>query len=200
MKKIFLMLSMLLLLSSCKKDDDIYNVNKKISNMQSYSASVELAIIGNKGTSEYKVKQYYSEPDKLKIETIEPEFLKGKIMVYNGERWKTYNPLISSTLETEKLKDDEELIYLGIIQKKIIAWEGVDYGYASRNGVEYITIKCNIPGGNEYRRSAVLYVNRKGYYPENMEILDDNKDIKISVRYYDFKYNCELKDSLFQLE
>ncbi len=200
MKKILLMFIVFLLLSSCKKDDDIYNVNKKISNMLSYSANVELLISGNKGISEYKVKQYYSEPNKLRIETIEPEFLKGKIMVYNESKWKIYHPLINSTLQIEKLKDDDELIYLGIIQKNMIAWEGVDYNYITKNGTEYVTIKCNIPGGNEYRRSAVLYVTRKEYYPEFMEILDDKSDIKITVRYYDFEYNSELGDSLFQLE
>lgn len=200
MKKILLMLIVFLLLSSCKKDDDIYNVNKKISNMLSYSANVELTISGNKGISEYKVKQYYCEPNKLRIETIEPGFLKGKIMTYNGDRWNIYHPLISSTIQIEKLKDDDELIYFGIIQKSMIAWEGVDYNYTSKNGIEYVTIKCNIPGGNEYRRSAVLYMTRKEYYPEFMEILDDNSDIKITVRYYDFEYNCELEDSLFQLK
>jgi outer membrane lipoprotein-sorting protein len=200
MKKILLMLILFLLLSSCKKDDDIYNVNKKISNMLSYSANVELVINGNKGASEYKVKQYYCEPNKLRIETIEPGFLKGKIMAYNGTKWKIYHPLISSTIQIEKLKDDDELIYLGIIQKKMIAGEGVDYNYTSKNGIEYVTIRCNIPGGNEYRRSAVLYMTRKEYYPEFMEILDDRSDIKITVRYYDFEYNCKLEDSLFQLQ
>ena len=200
MKKILLILILFLLLTSCKKDDDIYNVNKKISNMLSYSANVVLVISGNKGISEYKVRQYYCEPNKLKIETIEPEFLKGKVMAYNGVKWMIYHPLISSNLQIEKLKDDDELIYLGIIQKNMVAWEGVDYNYITKNGIEYVTIKCNIPGGNEYRRSAVLYVTRKEYYPEFMEILDDNSDIKVTVRYYDFKYNCELEDSLFKLE
>lgn len=200
MKKITITIILFLLLSSCKKNDDIYNVNKKISNMLSYSANAEIVINGNKGISEYKVKQFFNEPNKIRIETIEPEFLKGKIIVHDGEKWGIYHPLINSNLQIEKLKDDDEFIYLGIIQKSMAAWEDVEYKYASRNGVEYIAIKCNIPGGNEYRRSAVLYVTRNGYYPEFMEILDNKEDIKITIKYYDFEYNSKLPDELFQLK
>lgn len=200
MKKILLMIIPVLLFMSCKKDDDIYNVNKKISNMLSYSANAEIVINSNKGVSEYKTKQYYSEPNKLRIETMEPEFLKGKIMAYNGSKWQMYHPLTGGILEIKELQDDDELIYLGVIQKNMIAWENVDLKYVSKNGSQYVAIRCNIPGGNEYRRSAVLYVTRKGYYPEFMEIMDDKDDVKITVRFYDFKYNVKLEDSLFKLE
>lgn len=200
MKRILLMIIPILLMSSCKKNDDIYNVNKKIYNMVSYSANSEIIINSNKGVSEYKIRQYYSEPNKLRIETIEPEFLKGKIMTYDGLKWQIYHPMIGGSLQIKKLQDDDELIYLGIIQKNMIAWENVEYKYITRNGIKYVAIKCNIPGGNEYRRSAVLYVTRKEYYPEFMEILDDKEDIKITVRFYDFDYNSKLEESLFQLE
>jgi outer membrane lipoprotein-sorting protein len=200
MKRILLIFIFLLILSSCKKNDDIYNVNKKISNMLSYTANAEIFIKSNKGISEYKVKQYYNEPNKLRIETIEPGFLKGKIMVFDGAKWRIYHPLINNTFQIEKLKDDDELIYLGVIQKNMIAWEDVEYKYTSKNGIEYVAIKCNIPGGNEYRRSAVLYMSRKEYYPEFMEILDDKEDIKITVKFYDFEFNSELEEDLFQLE
>lgn len=200
MKKIILMIILVVLLSACKRNDDIYNVNKKMSNMLSYRANAEIFIKGNRGMAEYKVRQYYSEPDKLRIETLEPEFLKGKIIVYSGGKWSIYHPLINNKLQVEKLLDDDELIYLGIIQKDMVAGENTEYNYASRNGIEYIAIKCNIPGGNEYSKSSVLYFTKKGYYPEFMEILDDKEDIRVTVRYYDFEYNSELKDSLFQLE
>lgn len=200
MKKILLMIIPVLLLVSCKRDDDIYNVNKKISNMVSYSANAEIIINSNKGVSEYKTKQYYSEPNKLRIETIEPEFLKGKIMAYNGSNWQIHHPMTGSTFQIKNLQDDDELIYLGIIQKSMIAWENVEMKYVTRNGRGYVAVSCSIPGGNEYRRSAVLYVTRKEYHPEFMEIMDDKDNVKITVRFYDFDYNAKLEDSLFQLE
>lgn len=200
MRKVSIIIILVLILPSCSNNDDIYNVNKKISNMLSYSASAEISIDGNKGDSEYKVKQYYVEPDKIRIETIEPDFLKGKIIVYNGDKWEIYHPLINSKLQMEKLRSEDEFIYLGMLQKSIAAFEDVEYKYVTRDGIEYVAIGCNIPGGNEYRRSAVLYVTRNGYYPEFMEILDNKEDIKIKVKYYDFEYNIKLPDELFELK
>jgi len=199
MRRLSIVIIIVLLLPSCNKKDDIYNVNKKISNMLSYSAVAEISINGNKGISEYKVKQFYIEPDKIRIETIEPEFLKGKVIVYNGEGWEIYHPLINSKLHIENLRSEDELIYLGMLQKSIAAFEDVKYEYVTREGIEYVAIKCNIPGGNDYRRSAVLYVTRSGYYPEFMEILDNRENIKIRVKYFDFEYNSKLEEELFRL-
>jgi outer membrane lipoprotein-sorting protein len=190
---------LLLLLSSCNKNDDIYNVNKKLSNMNSYTANVEVTIYGNKGNTEYKLKQYYSEPNKLRIETIEPDFIRGKIMVWDGASWKIHHPLIDSTLEVQKLKDVDELIHLGILQKSMLLWEKAEFKEINKNGAEYIQVKCNLPHGDEYRRSAVLYITKSGYCPEYMEILDDGSNVRVLVKYFDFEYNCELKDSLFKL-
>ncbi len=200
MRRLSILIVMVLLLSSCDKKDDIYNVNKKISNMLSYSAVAEITILGNKGGSEYKVKQFFIEPDKIRIETIEPEFLKGKVIVYNGEVWEMYHPMINSKFKIENLRNEDEYIYLGMLQKSIAAYENVKYEYVTREGIEYVAIKCNIPGGNEYRRSAILYMTRSGYYPEFMEILDNSENIKIRVRYLDFEYNCKLEEELFQLD
>lgn len=200
MRKLSIIIILVLILPSCSKNDDIYNVNKKISNMMSYSASAEISIDGNKGKSEYKVKQYYVEPDKVRIETIEPEFLKGKVIVCNGGKWEIYHPLINSKLQIEKLRREDELIYLGMLQKSIAAFEGAEFEYVTRDDIEYVAIRCNIPGGNEYRRSAVLYITRNGYCPEFMEILDDNDDTKIKVKYYEFEYNIKLPEGLFELK
>jgi outer membrane lipoprotein-sorting protein len=167
--------------------------------MNSYTANAEVTIYGNKGNTEYKLKQYYSEPNKLRIETIEPDFIRGKIMVWDGISWKIHHPLIDSTLEVQKLKDEDELIHLGILQKSMVLWEKAEFKEVNKNGAEYIQVKCNLPHGDEYRRSAVLYITKSGYCPEYMEILDDGSNVRVLVKYFDFEYNCELKDSLFKL-
>jgi outer membrane lipoprotein-sorting protein len=107
--------------------------------------------------------------------------------------------MINSTLEVQKLKDDDELIYLGVLQKSMMQWENVQFKTITKDGIEYIQVKCNLPHGNEYRRSAALYISKAGYCPEYMEILDESSDVRVLVRYYDFEYNSELKDSLFKI-
>lgn len=200
MKKLIPIIITLLLLVSCKKTNDVDAIKKKISNLSSYCAVSRIIIYSSKGTSEYKIQQYYLEPNLIKLETLEPDYLKGKILVTSGEAWKIYHPLINNSFLVDKLKDDDELIYLGIIQKNMISLEDVEYKKISRNGKEYITLNFKLPNGNEYRNSVILYINREEYNPEFMEILDIEGVTRVSVTYSNFQYNPKLDNSIFKLD
>lgn len=192
----------MLFISSCGRDSrkEMYNAHKKIADMKSYSALADITVYGNKGTSSYKVRQYFLEPNKLRVETLEPEFIKGKISTYNGVKWKIYHPIIKKTFEMDNLKNDDELIYLGIIQKSILAGEDAEYEYTRKDENDFILVKSTIPGGSKYRNSVQLYMTKNDLCPKLMEILDDKGQVKVLVKYSEFDYNRELKDSLFNLE
>jgi outer membrane lipoprotein-sorting protein len=201
LKKFFLLLILsLIFLCSCEKKDDLYNAHKKLAEMKSYIAIADITVNSNKGTSNYKVKQYFVEPDKLRIETTEPDFLKGKVICFDGAKWKIYHPLIKQSFEADKLKNEDELVFLGILKNGILSGEDAKYKYASKDGVDYVQIKTTIPGGNDYRKYTIVYLNRKTYLPEIMEIYDENDQVRVIVKYSEFKYNEEIKSSLFNLE
>lgn len=198
-KTIPLILAALLFICSCKGPGKSNNSINTIENMKSYSAVADITVYGNKGNSNYKVKQDFKEPRKLRIETIEPEFLKGKLLVYGGEKWKIYNPLIDEVFEVSNLKGDEELIYLGIVQKSLVTSESAKVGSETINGKRYTKIESILPSANDYRNSAVLYINKDNGCPEYMEILDINNKVRVLIKYSQFVYNRNLQDSLFNL-
>lgn len=192
---------LIFLLSSCSnKKEDTYDAHKKLANMKSYSATAEVTVYSNKGNTTYKVKQFYVVPNKLRVETLEPDFLKGKVVVYNGQKWRIHHPLINQTMDVNELKDGESFIYLGIIQNSIMSSEDAKYSHVKKYDADYIEVKSTIPGGNKYRRSVALYLKEDEYYPEIMEIFDDNNKVSVSVKYSDFEYNRETNDSLFKLD
>lgn len=199
-KIVSVLIVLIFLFTSCTNKEDTYNAHKKLTDMNSYIATAEVTVFNNKGATSYKVKQYYMEPNKLRIETLEPDFLKGKIIVYNGKKWRIHHPLINQTMDVNELKDGENFIYLGIIQNSIMSSEDVKYSHVKKDNADYIEVKSTIPGGNEYRRSVALYITKEEYYPEIMEIFDDNNKVTVSVRYSDFEYNREINDSLFKLD
>lgn len=200
MKKILPILIVVVLFSSCgkKSSDDINKAIKKLSNMKSYSTLAEVTVIGNRGNSTYRVKQDYVNAEKLRLETLEPSFLKGKIMVYDGLKWKIHHPLINESYEVKTLEHDDQKIYLGVIQKSALLGKDTSYSLVNRNGVEYIEIKAALRGGNEYRKTVALFVSKGDYCPQFLEIYDANGDLRVRVKYTDFVYNGEVNGSLFE--
>jgi outer membrane lipoprotein-sorting protein len=189
----------LILFTSCKWNDDLYNANKKILQMESYSTIADITVYSNKGISHYKAKHIFKAPDKIRIETIEPDFLKGKVLVGNNGKWKIYHPLIDQSFETTELKESEDLIFLGILQKGILSGEEAKYSYIKKDGSEFIEVKSVIPDGNMYRKSIKVILYRENFLPYELEIYDSNNKPTVRVKYTDFKYNAEIKDSQFEL-
>lgn len=200
MKRIAFIILMSMLLTSCSGRNENYNANKKIAEMKTYKAKAEIIVYGTKEDAKYLVNQYYKADDKFRIETIEPEFLKGKIMVYNGKRCAIYHPLIDQTIEINGDEDDNRFTNLGIIQKGVLAGEKAEYNAIKRDGMEYIQVKCIISDGNKYRKYAILYLEKEGYIPKILEILDEKEKVVVLIKYSSFDYNCSVDDSLFKLQ
>lgn len=199
LKRIVFVISICMLLTACSGKDENYNVNKKIVEMKTYTARAEITVYGAKENSEYIVKQYYKADDKFRIETIKPEFLKGKIMVYSEKNCTIYHPLIDQTIKINGAEDENRFTNIGIIQKGVLAGEKVEYKAIKRDGREYIQVKCLISDGNKYRKYAILYLKKEGYIPEILELLDEKEKVVVLIKYSSFDYNCSVDDSLFKL-
>ena len=187
-------------ISGCGNNDTINNANKKLSEMKSYKACAQINISGNKGNSTYKVTQYYTEPNKLRIETIEPSFIRGKIVVCDGKKWRVYNPLISLSFDMDSLKEADQLTYLGIIQKNIFLKEDSTAKLQVKDGEKFIAIKAKIPNESIYRKTAVLYLSEETLLPEMMEILDDKNNPVVVVKYTSFQYNPKFNNEIFVIK
>jgi outer membrane lipoprotein-sorting protein len=198
-KILILFVIFIVFFTSCKSNDELYKANKKILEMKSYSAAADITVFSNKGISYYKVRHFFSFPDKIRIETMEPDFLKGKIIVGNKGKWKIYHPLIGQSFETTEPKESEEYICLGILQKSILSGEDSNYSFIKRDGIDFIQIKAMVPNGTVYRNNISVLLSRENYLPEVLEIYDSNNKLTVKVLYSDFKYNIEIKDSIFEI-
>ncbi|MCX7884954.1 MAG: hypothetical protein N2448_08010 [Caloramator sp.] len=202
MKKflIFIFFIFLLLCSCNKRNYDVFSEAKnRLKNMKSYSALTHITVYGNKGIGEYEVKQYIIFPDKIRVETIHPSFLKGKITIFSDGKWKIYHPLINKSFEIENLRNIDQIVYLGIIQKDLFISDDSKYKFENKNDKKFIKISCKIPKESEYGKFAILYLDKDNFNPVMMEIVDNSQNVKVRVIYNDFKYNKNLDYSLFNL-
>ena len=198
-KRYLVLLSIFIILGGCKGKNSLYDISKIVFEAKSYSAVADITINGNKGISKYKVKQYYTEPDELRLETLDPDFLRGKVVILYKNKWKVHHPLINASFEIPRPKDDDALILMGVIQKSIFIGEDSKLYNAVYKNVNCVCIKSIIPGGNKFRNSTILYINEKSKLPIGMTILDEKGNINIEVIYSEFKFEEELKSSLFKL-
>lgn len=201
MKKRFLfLLCIFIILGGCKSKNTLYDTSKIVFEARSYSAIADITINGNKGISKYKVKQYFVEPDKLRLETLEPNYLRGKIVVLYENKWKVHHPLINNSFEILRPKDDDALILMGVIEKHVFIGEASKlYNTVFRN-VNCVGIKSVVPGGNKLRANTILYINEKSKLPMGMTILDDKGNINIEILYSEFKYDQNFDNALFKLK
>lgn len=198
--KYIILLCLFIILSGCKRGNSLYEISKIVFEAKSYSAVADITINGNKGISKYKVKQFYTEPNKLRLETLEPNFLKGKVVILYENKWKMYHPLINASFEIPRPKDDDALILMGVIQKGVFMGEDSKLYSTVYKNVNCVCIKSIVPGGNKFRYSSILYINKKSKLPMEMTILDEQGNINIEVSYSEFHFEEEFKSSIFTLQ
>ncbi|WDC84219.1 hypothetical protein PL321_18630 [Caloramator sp. mosi_1] len=159
----FLILIFTIFTISCKIIKKDKSVQDFILNLDSYKSEVEIEIYSNKGTSKYRQLQIYKSPDKVKIETLEPEFLKGKVMILNNGRFEIYHPLINQKFEGDILTEPT-FIHLGIIQTSLLKNKEYTTTYTVLDGIETIKLRLRLEGDNIYKNEAIVYFTKKTLY------------------------------------
>lgn len=199
-KVIFLVIIIFVFFTSCSRKIAYEDVKKRLQDMKSYATQADIDIYGNKGVSHYKVVQYFKEPNLIRIETIVPSFLKGKILVYDGKRYTIYHPIIEQRYFLENLKDDDVFIFLGVIDKRIFLKENSIFSSKRVDGKEYITIKSELDESSAYRKYVEIYFNSVNLIPEIMTFYDEKENIRVNIVYKEFKYNPTIQEGLFKIQ
>lgn len=200
MKKIFfVILIFCFIFTACSQEDSTKEI-KEITGDNTYSAIADIQIHGNKADTKYKVKQYYVYPDKIRIETLEPEFLKEKVIIKNGDQWRIIHPLMNQTISTTKLMDKNELMLIGVIEKSFFEDCKKNLTMEKFKNQTFICIKKAFMKSNIYRSTAVLYLDKNGITPCYLNILDQNGDVKVEIKYENYEKNWKLQQGLFDIK
>ncbi|KRQ87131.1 Outer-membrane lipoprotein carrier protein [Caloramator mitchellensis] len=198
MKYRLLIVLLLVLILGCSKKTEYDNAKAKLEKLKSYEALVEVDIYGNKGVSHYKTQQFFMEPNLIRIETISPSFLKGKILIFDGNKYYIFHPIINQKYSIEKVKDDDAFIFMGIIDKRIFLTQDAKYSYKKIDEKEYISIKVNLEESSPYRKYAEIYVDKETLLPKILVLYDDKENLRVNINFTEFKYNKAIDDKLFK--
>ncbi|WP_053955314.1 LolA family protein [Inediibacterium massiliense] len=202
-KKIGLWILIVCLLGGCSpktKEDLLYDVQKKLNQINSYTCKAEIEIHGNKDMQKYIVKQWFQKPNKYKLETIYPDTLKGKVTLFDGKRAWVYHPLIEQTFILDDFsKSDEQNMFLGYFIKNYLESENVQIDKKRKEHKDYLVITTEIPGNYAYFHKQILWINIEKKEPFLLEVYDSSDHIRMRVKYDGFEYNPTIENDFFKI-
>ena len=144
---------------------------KKILNMTSYEAKIEVQVKSNKNTNVYKIYQEYEKDKKNIQEILEPENIKGVRIEKTGEKVKLENTKLNLTTFFDKY---DKININDLDLNSFILQYLEDKEKQTEEFKEEIVLKT---------KNKVLYLSKKTKLPTKMEIKDDNKNTKVYILY-----------------
>ena len=161
----------------------INDLKEYILNISSYEAELEVTVYSNKTTNKYKLKQLYCKPNFIKQVVKEPSNIENLTIIYDGNSIKIEN----TNLSLSKIYKD----YKYINENTICLNSFIDnYNYNSKNyETENEYIFENYNDYNNYNVKQKLYIDKNKKVPIKMEIYDNNKNIKVYIKYNEIKLN-----------
>ena len=170
----------------------INDLKEYILNISSYEAELEVTVYSNKTTNKYKLKQLYCKPNFIKQVVKEPSNIENLTIIYDGNSIKIEN----TNLSLSKIYKD----YKYINENTICLNPFIDnYNYNSKNyETENEYIFENYNDYNNYNVKQKLYIDKNKKVPIKMEIYDNNKNIKVYIKYNEIKLNKLTKKQILE--
>ncbi|MGL5692451.1 MAG: germination lipoprotein GerS [Peptostreptococcaceae bacterium] len=166
------------------KEEVYQKFQEQVSKVQSYTCTAEIEVVGNKGNSSYTLIHTYNKPDNYKIEVLSPEHLKGKTMEYKDDKIIIKNPEINDSIELPNKGKNEQYLFVGDFIKNYLENEDMVMNFSDNQ----LVLEANIPGDDKYFNKQILYVSTEKQIPEKMEIIDQEGNIRFTVKYKNFEY------------
>jgi outer membrane lipoprotein-sorting protein len=206
LKKGFRVLVGLLLLSQLmggcgpETEDEIYRrVHAKLTGLESYSCTVDVYVKGNRAPGQFMMKQWFVVPDRYRIEVLEPDEMRGKTTVFDGQRLWMYYPYIDQVflLEGARPEGDENL-FLGFFLEDMVESEQIRYYIEQIEGRKTLILELPVKGMSMYRHVQRLYVDTANCLPIMLEVLDAAGHITTKVGFKEFVYNPKVDFGIFE--
>ena len=144
---------------------------KKILNMTSYEAKIEVQVKSNKNTNTYKIYQEYEKDKKSIQEVLEPENIKGVRIEKTEEKLKLENTKLNLTTFFDRY---DKININDLDLNSFILQYLEDEEKQTEEFREEIVLKT---------KNKMLYLNKKTKLPTKMEIKEDNKNTKVYILY-----------------
>ena len=168
------------------KEEVYEKFQEQILKIESYTCTAELTVLGNKGESNYTIKESYNKPDNYRLEIISPKNLKGQTVEYNNKKIIINNAEINDSIEFPNKNENIQYLFIGDFIKNYLQSES-NKDLVMNMSNEYLELESKIQGDDKYFNKQKLYINLKDKNPDKMEIIDKEGNVRFTVEYKNFE-------------
>ena len=175
-------------------------IQKRLSEMESYTCDATMKRISNKGENTYDIKQYYKSSGEYRLEIVAPENLKGNYTVFDGEKICQYNSRIDGKIIVDVPESQQRNeLFLGSFIKNYMKSEDVSVAVDKMEGGKTTVLEAVIPGDNKNLATEKLGVSNDTLDPVQLIIYDKDGKERFIVNYNNFEYNVEIGADMFKV-
>lgn len=200
-KKILFFAMLMIIMSGCGKNSSenaIKTLTKKIEETQSYHLEGILDIINNENTYSYDVDVAYKKDNNFKVSLKNKTNNHEQIILRNTEGVYVLTPSLNKSFKFQSewpYNNSQSYLLQNLINDikndSEYNTEEIEEGYV-------VTTKTNY-SNNKDLKTQKIYINKeKDIY--QVEVLDDNGNIKIRMKINKIDYNPNYNDDTFKLE
>lgn len=179
--------------------DAYKEIYKRYNHMESYYAEAEITSRNDRSENVYHVRQFYKAPDMYSMVVDGPENVAGSgYVLKNGEvKIKSgfgKNEILGTYSHNERSSSciaDFFAEYYKSEETMVAVSGGVD-------GNATTMMNCQLSGKNVNLFRQSLWIDNKTFLPIRLETYDVNNNVVVTVKYNEFKLNCDLDDAFFE--
>mgnify|MGYP004433918071 CR=1 FL=1 len=199
MKKIFIILSMFLLLCGCgkSKDNVVKKFQNKIEKSSSYTLKGTMSIVSNEDTFTYNVSASKSKDDYYKVSLINSNNNHEQVILKNKDGVYVVTPDLNKSFkfQSDWPNNGSQSYLLDVLLKDVLNDDNVHIGKEDKR---YIQCRVNYPNNNTLY-SEKIYID-DNYDVKMVEVLDQDGNVKITLKVNSIDYKAKFDDNFFKLE
>lgn len=161
------------------------DIKEYILNMKSYKATVTVEVYSNKNVNQYILSQEFEAPNKNTQEVLQPSYLKGLKITYDGASFKIENTAQNITQIYDKY---------GYVTNSSMFLNDFIEQYKNNSESQYTETENEAifetkPEDNKYRYQKILYVDKNTKKPTKLEIKNITQNTSVYILYNEIEIN-----------
>lgn len=173
---------------------------KMLHDMKTYKCTAIITFISNKNNSVFKVMQHGKMPDKYRMIVLEPEKLKNTVTMSDGDKIIQMDTRVNGKVIVAKPNKARNSVLINSFVKNYFQGEDSAVNASNMNGGDFVVLEATIPGDDQVPvKTQKLWIDSKTIKPVMMKVYDKEDNERITIKYEEFEYNCEIDDNLFKI-